>query len=63
MSDLTKLTVNLTAKAEKALRKASRDTGDSETDVVNRAIQVYALALTEPTLRALLTAGPADGAS
>lgn len=39
---LTRLTVNLIPRANKALILASEITGDSKTDTVNRALQVYA---------------------
>lgn len=42
---LTRLTVNLTGRATDALEKASRETGDTKTDTVNRALQVYAVVL------------------
>ncbi|MEV4626638.1 hypothetical protein AB0J90_10165 [Micromonospora sp. NPDC049523] len=38
-----RLTVNLTPRAAEALDKASTESGDSKTDTVNRALQVYAL--------------------
>lgn len=43
---LERLTVNLTPKAQAALRRACDYTGDSLTDSVNRAIQYYELMLT-----------------
>jgi hypothetical protein len=39
---LTRLTVNLVPRADKALTLATELTQDSRTDVVNRAIQLYA---------------------
>lgn len=39
---LTKLTVNLVDNATDALTKAHEITGDTRTDCVNRALQVYA---------------------
>jgi hypothetical protein len=39
---LERITVNLIARAARALRAVSELTGDSRTDSVNRAIQVYA---------------------
>jgi hypothetical protein len=42
-ADLTRLTVNLTPRARAALGAVETLTGDSRTDVVNRALQVYAL--------------------
>jgi hypothetical protein len=39
---LTRLTVNLTPRSAAALDLAVNDTGDSKTDTLNRAIQVYA---------------------
>lgn len=41
MTTYEKLTVNLIEKASKALRSAAEPTGDTETDTVNRALQVY----------------------
>jgi len=41
--DLTRLIVNLTPRAAAALGSVEAYTGDSRTDVVNRALQVYAL--------------------
>lgn len=38
---LTRTTVNLVPKAVKALNAASERTGDSRTDTINRAIQLY----------------------
>lgn len=38
-----RLTVNLTAKASAALHREAKESGDSLTDVVNRALQVYGL--------------------
>lgn len=37
-----RLTVNLIPRADKALQLAVQLTGDSKTDTVNRALQVYA---------------------
>lgn len=42
MSNLTKLTVNLTPRAYDALQRAAEVTGDTRTDTVNRALQAYA---------------------
>lgn len=42
---LERLTVNLTPKAQKALRRAAKHYGDTLTDTVNRAIQYYDFAL------------------
>ena len=39
---LERVTVNLVARASRALQLAVDLTGDSKTDVINRAIQVYA---------------------
>jgi hypothetical protein len=39
----TKLTVNITRRANVALSEASGTNGESKTNVVNRAIQAYAL--------------------
>lgn len=38
----TRVTVNLTARSAKALEEAVAATGDTQTDVINRALQVYA---------------------
>jgi hypothetical protein len=40
---LTRVTVNLTPRSVAALERTSRVTGDSKTDTINRALQVYAL--------------------
>lgn len=40
---LVRLTVNLTPRSSEALEKASKESGDSKTDTVNRALQVYAV--------------------
>ncbi|GHC78186.1 hypothetical protein GCM10007079_15900 [Nocardiopsis terrae] len=37
-----RVTVNLTARSTKALEEAVATTGDTQTDVINRALQVYA---------------------
>jgi hypothetical protein len=42
MANLERLTVNLTERSSAALRLAHELAGDSKTDTVNRAIQVYA---------------------
>jgi hypothetical protein len=39
---LDRLTVNLTGRASRALDQATEITGDTKTDAVNRALQVYA---------------------
>lgn len=39
---LERVTVNLTARASRALEQAAELTGDSKTDTINRALQVYA---------------------
>lgn len=39
---LERVTVNLTARASRALQQASSLTGDTKTDSINRAIQIYA---------------------
>jgi hypothetical protein len=39
---LERVTVNLVARASRALQRLSDLTGDSKTDSINRAIQVYA---------------------
>jgi hypothetical protein len=41
-SPLTRLTVNLTPRADAALTLAARLTGDNRTNSVNRALQIYA---------------------
>ena len=38
---LERITVNLIARASRALQAVSERTGDSKTDSINRAIQVY----------------------
>jgi hypothetical protein len=45
--DHTKLTVNLTPKAVESLEHASLVDGLSRTDVINRALQVYALVVNQ----------------
>lgn len=40
---LTRVTVNLTPRSLNALERASKATGDTKTDTINRALQVYAL--------------------
>lgn len=42
MSDLTRLTVNLTPRAAAALDRAAELSGDNRTDTINRALSVYA---------------------
>ncbi len=39
---LERITVNLIARASRALQKVSELTGDTKTDSINRALQVYA---------------------
>jgi hypothetical protein len=39
---LERVTVNLTARASRALDQAAQITGDTKTDTINRALQVYA---------------------
>jgi len=39
---LERVTVNLTARSSRALEQAAQLTGDSKTDNLNRAIQIYA---------------------
>lgn len=46
MDNLTKLTVNLTARSHTSLERAVEISGDNKTDTVNRALQLYAVALT-----------------
>jgi hypothetical protein len=41
-SPLERVTVNLIARASQALQRAVDATGDTKTDTINRAIQVYA---------------------
>ncbi len=43
MTDLTRVTVNLIPKADKAMERAAELTGDTKTDTINRALQYYAL--------------------
>ena len=47
MSDLTKLTALLVPRAVAALNDAADLSGDTRTDVLNRAVQVYAFILKE----------------
>lgn len=42
-NDLTRLTVNLTPKAVRAMEEAAARDEDSKTDVVNRSLQLYNL--------------------
>lgn len=42
-NDLTRLTVNLTPRAVAAMEESAARDGDSKTDVVNRALQLYNL--------------------
>lgn len=46
---LTKLTVYLTAGATDAMARAAESTGDSRTDVINRALFLYAALATAET--------------
>ena len=39
---LERVTVNLTGRASRALEQATELTGDTKTDTINRALQVYA---------------------
>src|SRR2546429_8596182 len=39
---LERVTVNLVARASRALQRVSELTGDTKTDSINRAIQIYA---------------------
>ncbi len=41
-SALTKVTVNLVPRAMKALEDVSASTGDTKTESINRALQIYA---------------------
>jgi hypothetical protein len=41
-SQLERVTVNLTPRASRALERAVEITGDTKTDTINRALQVYA---------------------
>lgn len=43
MTDSTKLTVNITAQAERAMTAAAETTGLTRTDTVSRALTLYAL--------------------
>lgn len=45
MTQLTKLTVNLTSRSYASLNRAAEISGDNKTDTVNRALQLYAVAL------------------
>lgn len=42
MTDLTKVTVNLTPKSMESLERAAALTGDTKTDSINRALEIYA---------------------
>lgn len=42
-SNLTRVTVNLTPQAVDAMRALAEKTGLGKTDVINRALQVYAI--------------------
>jgi hypothetical protein len=46
---LERVTVNLISRASRALRQVSDLTGDSRTDSINRAIQVYAYLMQSET--------------
>jgi len=41
-TDLERVTFNMTPRAARALELATQLTGDSKTDSINRAVQVYA---------------------
>ena len=41
-SPLERVTVNLTARSARALELATQLTGDTKTDTINRALQIYA---------------------
>lgn len=41
-ADLTRVTANCTPRAIAALQVATEVTGDNQTDVINRSVQVYA---------------------
>lgn len=41
-TNLERVTVNLIPRASKAMRLACELTGDSKTDTINRALQIYA---------------------
>jgi hypothetical protein len=47
---LTRVTVNLVPKAAVALKESAALEGISRTDVVNRAVQLYAMFVAETTL-------------
>lgn len=40
-SGFTRVTVNLNRKSAKALKELQAHTGDNQTDIINRALQVY----------------------
>jgi len=42
MTNLVRLTVNLTERSDAALALAHQETSDSRTAIINRAVQVYA---------------------
>lgn len=48
IDELTKLTVNLIPRSVAALDAAALTTGDSRSDVVNRALQLYAATVSRP---------------
>lgn len=51
---LTRLTVNLTARAVGALEFAANETGDNRTDCVNRALQIYGFLLDQQAQGAVI---------
>jgi hypothetical protein len=56
-----RVTVNLTPNAAAAPARAAATTGDSKTDVVNRAVQVYALLTAEVRAGGHVLVRHADG--
>ena len=58
---MERVTVNLTQKSADALREAVELTGDSKTDVINRALQVYAFIQRKTQGEGALFISPGDG--
>lgn len=58
---LVKMTANLVPRAVEAMEQARARTGDSRTDTINRALQVYALVLEQMDGRDHLVVEMPDG--
>jgi hypothetical protein len=58
---MERVTVNLTQRSAEALREAVELTGDSKTDVINRALQVYAFIQRKIQGEGALFISPGDG--